>query len=545
MRSGTYDVAVVGGGHNGLVAAGYLARAGLQVIVLERRERLGGPAAVREWLPGYRASVTNSPGSLEPKIVEDLRLAEHGLEFVRPDPTLVHPLSGGRLFVARRDPLLTAAMLDRLAPGESERYQTLFAYLTAFAQRLGITLWGPPPSLKELVRNLDSLEDQEAFSRVFLGTPTELCDIYLQSPEAKAIVATLATAGGSGSPSTPGLLLSMLMRPLSLATASEPTGYDPRRHNLRGSTGLPVGGMGAVVEAMAASARALGAVIRTEASVTHMLHDDNGVRGVVLDDGEVVHANAVVSALGPRQTAFSLMREDERWDPIRARLPHSPFKDAACKVVLAIDGLPRWAHDGDLSPAQLAAAQFRIAPTVDYLEQAYADCVKGRIPDGPVIWGLVPSVTSPQLAPEGAHVMSMNVGAPSALEDGDWERGATRMIDNCIDVLEEWLPDLRTRVLGARCMMPPEFERDYDLEDGDICYGPMLPGRMFWMRPAPGIHDYRTPTARLYISGAGAWPGNFFSGVPGHNAAQAVIHDLRAAQNGSGPVGVERSEGVS
>lgn len=531
LQSKTYDVVIVGGGHNGLVAAGYLAAAGLEVAVIEKRDRLGGPGALREWLPGYHAPVTNSPGSLEPKVIADLDLMRFGLTFVRPDPTLVAPLSGGRLFLARRDPSLTAANLDRLAPGEGERYKALFAYLEQFANRLGISLWEAPPTLKQLVRNLDSLEDQEAFSRIFFGTARSLCDLFLESPEAKAIVATLATSSGPTAPSTPGQMLNLMMRPLSLAGSAAVDGYDPRRHTLRGSTGLPVGGMDAVIRAMADSARSRGVDIYTETAVAQVTAGYDGVTGVVTNDGLHIPAKTVISAMGLRQTATKLMKHDSEWDGVRAKLPSAWYAGGSCKVVLAIDGVPQWAwNEAGVSNDELASAQFRVAPSLDYMEQANADIVRGMVPRQPVIWGLVPSMTSPGFAPEGKHIMSINSSVPRTIEGDDWRRAGQEMINNCIQVMSEWIPSLNERVIDARCITPPEFDSEYDLEDAGLAYGAMLPDRMFWMRPLPGLHDYRTPTRGLYLSGTGTWPGNFVSGIPGHNTAMAVMDDLRVGR---------------
>lgn len=522
------DVIVIGGGHNGLVAAGYLSRAGLKVTVLERLERLGGPAARIEWLPGYFSSVTNSPGSLEPLIVRDMDLPAFGLNFIKPDPTLVHPLDGNRLFAARRDRELTARQLDAFAPGEARRYDALFEYLGDFATLLGISLFQEPPTLSQLVARLDGAAGQEAFARVFFGSATEFLSLFLKSAEARAIVGVLAAVSGPGSPSIPGTVLNLLMRPLSLASSPPEAGYDPRRLTLRGSTGLPIGGMGAVIAAMEKSVVTSGVEIRRQAEVTKILCADGRTTGVVTKEGDEFLAPIVISAMSPQRTVLELIPELSEWDRFKELMAAKRYDGGECKVILAIDGPPRWGGSvSGVSPDALASAQFRIGPTPEYIETAYAEKILGRVPEAPVIWGLVPSMTSPGMAPEGRHLLSLNVGAPIALRDSSWSEGREVMVKNCVSALSRWMPTLQDQILDYRCITPDEFQDEFALSDSEICHGEMLPGNQFWMRPLPGLQNYRTPTRGLYLSGAGVWPGNFFSGIPGHNTSRAVLHDLR------------------
>ncbi|MGH7069481.1 MAG: phytoene desaturase family protein [Acetobacteraceae bacterium] len=532
-RSKDYDVIIVGGGHNGLVAGGYLAGAGLQVVVIERLERLGGPGARIEFIPGFWTSVSNSPGSLEPQIVRDLELERFGLRFVKPDPTLVHPLNGGRLFLARRDKESTARQLEAFAAGESRRYDALFSYLGDFARRLGISIFREPPSLRELVRNLSAPEDDEAFARVFFGSAQELLDLFLTTEEAKAIVGMLASVSGPGSAGIPGTVMNLMMRPLSLAETGDEAGYDPRKLPLRGSTGLPLNGMGAVIEAMARSFQARGGTIQRACEAAALLCDVDRVKGVATVDGREFRAPIVISAISPQRAVMDLAPSNGAWLRYKELMAAKHFRGKACKVVLALDGPPVWVGqpgDGEISPQALASAQFRIAPTTRYLDEAYAEVLLGRIPHRPVIWGLVPSMTSPDLAPAGCHIMSLNVGAPLELSGEDWSTGRELMVKRCVDALEPWMPGLAQQIVGYRCLAPSEFVDDFGLPGAEICHGHMLPGNQFWMRPLPGLHRYRTPTQGFYLSGAGTWPGNFFSGIPGHNASHAVLRDLETGQ---------------
>lgn len=530
------DVVIVGGGHNGLVVGGYLAKSGLDVLVLERQERLGGPAGRREFLPGYRSSVTNSPGGLEPKVVQDLELERHGLEFVRPDPTLVQPMERGTLFVGHRNRIETAKQLDGYASGEAARYDALFGYLQDFADRLGISVFREPPTLQELLRNCSSTEDEEAFSRIMFGAGIDLARYFLQSAEAQTIVAMLCTASGPPSAQMPGSAFNLMMRPLSLAsgqTEVQSGTLDPRQMVLRGSTGLPVNGMGSIIEAMHSFLRSHGGKTRVGVEVDRVVRQSNGELAVVTTAGEEISARIVVSATGPRRTIEHFFRDTPEWEQFQGRLTPNAFHTGACKVVLATEGLPSWVGGPEHVDAQaLAAAQFRVCPSVDYLENAYAECVLGRMPARPVIWGLIPSVTSPDLAPPGHHVLSLNVSAPRHLRNSNWTDGRKAAIDNTVAALTEWMPDLPGRIVGSTCVTPDEFEEEYGLEDAQICHSPPMPGNEFWMRPLPGLHRYRTPTPGMYLSGNGTWPGNNVSGLSGHNTARAIFNDLRAEKIG-------------
>ncbi|MFO1163459.1 MAG: NAD(P)/FAD-dependent oxidoreductase [Reyranellaceae bacterium] len=529
--AGRYDAIVVGGGHNGLVAASYLGRAGLKVLVVEASPALGGPAATIEFMPGYFATISNSPGSLEPKIVSDLELERHGLRFVRPDPTLVQPLTDGRLYVGWRDPARNNAQLETYAPGEAARYAAFFAYLQAFADRLGISIFEPPPTLQHLVRNLTRLEDQEAFSRILLGNVRDLMDEFELAPETRALIAPLAVVGGQAAPSTPGTPFNLMMRPLSLASLRDGGSQDPRLIPLRGSTGLAVGGMGAIIEAMRVGIVALGGEVRMSTPVSSIRSLDGRVLGIVTDKGDVFDAPVVISAINPKTTVTSLVDDTAHWGELKPKVQRKSLRGRAFKVVLALDGMPRYggvASEDDA--ASFASAQFRIAPTLEYIEEAHTDMLVGRLSHKPVIWGLCPSMTSPMLAPPGKHVLSLNIGnAPYYLREGTWEEQRDVFAKRAIAKLTEYMPTLPDLISDYRVIDPTQFEREFGLVEANITHGDTLPSNMFWMRPMAGLHAYRTPTRGLYLSGNGTWPGNYISGISGHNASQAVLRDL--AQN--------------
>lgn len=523
------DVIVVGGGHNGLICAGYLARAGLTVLLLEARDSTGGPAATREFFPGFSSSISNSPGSLEPKVVADFELERHGLRFVRPDPTLVHPLTGGRLFVGWRERERVDAQLDSYAPGESARYHAVFDYLNRFAERLGISVFREPPTLQELTANLRTIEDEEMFSRIFFGSVRGLFEYFGLAPETQAIMGPLSVVSGLVGPSTPGTPFNLMMRPLSLASLKSDADDDPRRMPLRGSTGLAVGAMGAIAEAIARSVEAAGVEILRGAQVTAIEETRQGL-AVALADGRGFRAPTVVSAAHPHLTVGLVVSDRPDWRPIRDGMAKTPPAGSAFKIVLGLGDMPRFsAARNEEEARQLATAQLRIAPTLDYLEDCHADLARGRMPERPLIWSLCHSMTSPALAPEGKHVLSINLG-------GAPHRGGRRpvqvdqhaVVKRVVGLMAEWIPNLPDIVERYACIDAGTFESEYGLFGANIAHIDMMPINQFWMRPYPGLHRYRTPTPGLYLSGVGTWPGGYFSGIPGHNTAQAVLADLAA-----------------
>ena len=523
-----YDVIIAGGGHNGLTCAAYLARAGVDVLVLEQRHIVGGPCAEYEYFPGYRASITNSPGSLEPKVVQDLELEKFGLTFTRPDPSLMFPFPDGRSFMAWRDRQQVAEEVAKFSKRDVEGYAALFEYLNAFAGRLGVSLFESPPSLRELLSRLRTPEDEEAFAKLFLGSIADLLDEYLESPELKAMVAMLGVMSNFLSLHSPGSAFFLMMRPMSLASSSIDAEHDPRRQYLRGSTGLPLGGMGSIVRAMRESIEAAGGTVLTDARVERVMSNDAGVTGVALEDGREFTARVVASNLNPRTTILDLLDSAQIDPDYRCAIERIPVRGNAFKVALALDGLPHFAAAPPGLEDVASGCQFRIAPSIEYQDRAIDDAKYGRWSRDPVVWGLISSMADPSLAPPGKHVMSLNIfHAPKVLKDGDWSTEREVFGDYCIDRLAEYMPNLKNMIIDKRFWSPVDLEDEFGLLGGNIAHLDMTPRQMFGLRPVAGWSDYRTPMSGLYMCGAGTWPGGTVTGIPGHNASQTILSDLR------------------
>lgn len=518
------DAIIIGGGHNGLVAAGYLGRAGLKTLVLESRGIVGGPAGNIEFLPGYTASFANSPGSFERRIMVDLELAKYGLTFLRPDPSLVHSFPGGN-FIGWRDRDRIATQLDHFAPGEAQRYNTLLQDLEYLGRELGVSLYEPSPTTEMLDEKIAASEVADLYERVMYGSLESLLDESLRSQEAKALLGMIAMNGNLMSPSDPGSAIGLMLRPISMASGSTD---EITASALRGSSGLPVGGIGAVIDALEASARAYGAKILTDTAVARILHDGEHVTGVETAAGRVFECSTVISAVSPSLTFGTLLSDSEAVSEISTELAANRPTGSAFKIVLALDGQPSYAGlPPGIGTSDVNSAQFRIGPSFDYVKKSIDDGLSGRLTDSPIMWGLLTTAASPQMAPPGRHLLSVNAWhAPFDLADGSWDaKTVERFGEVCLDRLTDLMPDVREHIVGHRYLSPVDIEEELGLPGSNITHGNMTAASLFGNRPHKSAHDYRTPLKGLYVSGSGSWPGGYLTGVPGYGASRAVIHD--------------------
>ncbi|WP_281406721.1 NAD(P)/FAD-dependent oxidoreductase [Aminobacter sp. MDW-2] len=523
------DVIVVGGGHNGLVAAGYLAKAGLKVAVLEARHILGGPCGAIEFLPGYRSAITNSPGSFEPRILRDLDLEGHGLRFHRTDPNVVHVFPEG-CFIGWRDREAVATQLDAFAPGEAARYNSLLSRLEELGRHLGVSVFEPSRSLAEVARHVPKAHER-LFEQVFLGSLLELLDENLRSEQAKALLGMVALNATLTPPSAPGTAIGLMMRPISLASSPVLEANDPRRTALRGSTGLPIGGMGAIIDALQSVLLAHGGEVHTNMRVASVLHEHGRAVGVVTSSGREFRARRIISAINPRTLFADMLDDDAVGAEMRREVAAVPMRGSAFKMFLALDGLPRYRGLPDgMNSAQVAGTQFRIASSLAHIEDAVLDGLRGVPSDEPIMWGLMPTVSSPGLAPAGKHIMSVNVWhAPHDLRQGSWDTEKEVFGRRCIDVLGRLMPDIQDRIIGHHFLSPVDLEHELGLVGANITHGDMLPNNLFGARPHVAANDYRTPLEGLYLSASGTWPGGYVTGIPGHNTAAAVLADIANA----------------
>lgn len=512
MRAEQYDAIVVGAGHNGLVAAWYLANAGLRVLVLERRELVGGACVTEELWPGYRIHTCSYVCHvLQTKVIEEMGLRRHGFEVYHLDPGSFRPFPDGRHLLGWDDEARLAEEIAKFSPRDAEAYPRFRAMRERLVGLLYPYFLTQPPTLAELVDRYRGTPDEALLERLLFGSVTDLLDEHFESSEVKA---GLVTAHDAGDPSAPGSLFSAAYIWTSVFQPDE-------------NSGIVRGGMGGITQAMARSAEALGVEIRTGAEVAQILVEAGRATGVRLAGGETLRSRLVLSNADPKRTFLRLVPRAALDPALVARVERLKTEVAFLKFHAALRELPDFsAYLGrDHDPRYLA--HVRICPSVEYYRQSWADAQNGRYSRCPVMSVQIPSVYDPTLAPPGEHVMSIWVQfAPVQPATGTWDELREEAAEYLIDVLEQYAPNLR-RVIRHRVLFTPQdIERRVGMTDGNIRHLDMVHGQMLNSRPLPGWSDYRTPVDGLYLCGSGAHPGGEVTGAPGHNAAHAVLADL-------------------
>ncbi|QBE48412.1 phytoene desaturase family protein [Leucobacter triazinivorans] len=516
-------VVVIGGGHNGLIAANYVAKAGHRVTLCEARASLGGPAGRFEFMPGYSSSITNSIGSFEGRIFDELQLETFGLRFHKPDVTLLHPMEDD-LFIGWRDRRLVAEQMESYAAGESVRHRELIARLDALGAASGLSLWSRPEPGRGFLDRMDA-DDRSAFSDAMLeGSLMDLLDGALTTPQVKSMMMMLALNGQLLSPRARGSAFGLLLRPISRAAGGDGGLLGNQDAPLRGSVGLPIGSMGSIIDALTLSAHALGVSIRTNCRVEELLFDDSGrVDGVRLESGSRLSGiDAAIITVEP--SLLPGMMPDYPGDA--PRWPEQP-KGSAFKVAVALDGVPSVRQADPRIPVEtLLQAQFRIGPSPEYIEAAVDDGLAGRASDSPIIWGLIPTIASPGLAPPGKHLMSLNVWhAPHDLGREHWAEHGDRYVQSCLRQLRRLLPSIDEHIEDVRWYSPHDLEDEFALTSSNITHGDMTPDLMLDGRPGRGVNESLAQRG-LYLGGAGTWPGGYVTGAPGRNSARTVVREL-------------------
>jgi phytoene dehydrogenase-like protein len=521
-----YDAIVVGGGHNGLVTAAYLASAGLRVCVLERRDVLGGAAVTEEIVPGFRFSVASYVVSLlRPEIVRELELPRHGLEILPLDGTFT-PLEGDYLW-RRNDHSRTLRELRRWSLSDAEAYDEYGIAMAQMARFVKPILSAVPPDqgridprqwlpLRTLGRSFAELPRRlkDAFIQLMTMSAADFLDQWFETDPLKATMSAsgiIGTFQGVRSPGTAYVLLHHYMGEIDGAFRA---------------WGIPRGGTGGVSLAIASAARALGAEIRTEAEVARIDVSGGRATGVTLASGEELAAGAVLSSADPRVTFTGLLDQGTLDPEFRADLARYKFRGSSGKVNLALDGLPDFTCLPGRGEHLRGAISF--SPSVDYMERAYDDAKYGRFSARPYVDMIIPTLVDPAMAPPGKHVMSCFVQyAPYHLADGaEWDDAAReRFGDTVIDTIAERAPNIRDLIVGRQVLTPLDIERRIGLTEGNIFQGELSLEQLFFNRPVPGWARFRTPIDDLWICGSGAHPGGGLMGAPGRIAALELLRE--------------------
>ncbi|HKG26913.1 MAG TPA: NAD(P)/FAD-dependent oxidoreductase [Thermomicrobiales bacterium] len=511
-----YDAIIVGSGHNGLIAAGYLAKAGKSVLVLERREIIGGATVTEEPFPGYKLSTCSYVCNLLlPEVIRDLELERHGYR-VRPfDPTYFCPFPDGRYYMAFLDGKKTREQIAKFSTKDVAGYDAYWEMWDRIIARMRPLLLRPAPSWAEIEQAFSGPQGMEDWRTLTRTSIAELLDRYFDSEELKAPMSTGGVIGVNAGPLTPG------------------TAYVKYHHLIgsldghQGAWGFVTGGMGMVSGSIAAFGKEHGVEVATDAEVAEIEIRDGKARGVRLLDGRRYEAEVVLSNADPHRTYLGMVGEKHLPGELVEGVKRLKVKGSVVKVLLGLGELPNFtAYPGTKIGPQHTGG-ITINPSVDYLERAWDDCKRGHPSKRPFMDCYIQTATEDGLAPAGKHTLSMFVQyAPYDLAEGTWEERRDEIGKNIIDTFAEYAPNLPSAIEQMQVLGPPDIERIIGITGGNIFHGELLPDQQFGYRPVPGFADYRTPVEGLYLCGSGAWPGGAVFGAPGRNCALEVLKDL-------------------
>jgi phytoene dehydrogenase-like protein len=529
-----YDVVIIGGGHNGLTCACYLAGAGYKVRVLERRAVVGGAAVTEEFFPGFRNSAAAYTVSLlHPKVIRDLRLAEHGLRIIERPIANFLPLSDGTYLKIGNAPGQTQAELARFSPGDAERLPRYYEMLERAGDVLRGLLLRTPPNVGGGLRDAfaalrvgyrmrrTGMPARRDLFDLMTKSAGDLLDGWFESGPIKAAFGFDAVVGNYASPYAPGSAYVLLHHVIGEVNGR------------RGAWGHAVGGMGAITQAMAQEAERRGVEITTGCEVHKVCIDHRGAQGVQLADRSMVGARCVVANVDPRRLYLKLVDEDALDADFLLRIRGYKCGSATFRMNVALSELP----DFTALPGQHLQPHHQsgiiIAPSLAYMEQAYFDARTYGCSRAPIIEMLIPSTVDSTLAPPGKHVASLfcqhfAYDLPNGL---DWDGIRESAADHVLDTVNRYAPNFKDAVLGRKILSPVDLEREYGLTGGDIFHGALTLDQVWSARPVLGHANYRAPVRGLYLCGAGTHPGGGVSGLPGHNAAREILRDLRWGRN--------------
>jgi phytoene dehydrogenase-like protein len=525
------SVIIIGAGHNGLSAAFYLAKAGLKPIVLERRETVGGGAVTGEVYPGFRMPVLAHHTPIRETVAREMNLAAHGLELLVPPARLFVPGADGRALVLYDDVRASADAIRAFSAKDADAYADFRSSLSRVSAMLGWLLSCAPPridrtdsselwTLLRAGRRFRALGRKDGYRllRWISMSAADLVGEWFTSEPLGASIAARGAWSGMLGPRSAGSALALLMDEANTALAPHPSAW------VRG-------GPGALTAAMAAAARAAGADVRVGLHVEQIRVRDGRVTGVVAN-GTEIPAGAVLSAADPRTTFLQLVDPVSLTPEFVAKIQSYRSFGTLAKANVALSQLPSFAGSG--AAPEALSGRIHIGPEVDYVERAFDHAKYGRFSSEPWLDITIPSLLDPELAPKGAHVMSIYVHyAPFKLRDTTWAEAGDGLLETTLKTLERFAPGIRNLVIAAQVVTPADLQNQYSFGGGHIFHGELALDQLFMMRPLLGHAQYAGPVRGLYLCGAGTHPGGFFTGENGRLAARAAVRDLAQARRGS------------
>jgi phytoene dehydrogenase-like protein len=521
---------IIGGGHNSLVAACYLAKAGLKPLVLERRPHIGGTAVTEEIHPGFRcSSVTHSAGPLLPRIAKDLHLKKFGLEMITPEVRLSALDPDGRSLSLYNDPERTTVEIEKYSSADAINYAEFVSSFARIGKLLEPLLYLTPPSIDKpapgelwnfgkLGLAFYRLGKKDAF-RLLRWTPMAVADLVGEWFETELLRATIAARG----------IFAAFAGPWSAGTSVGLLWQAALEGHAVPATSLPKGGMGALTRALANASAAAGAEIRVETSVEKIQVDEGKATKVILDTGEEIEARVIISGVDPRTTFLRFIDPLDLDPGFLLKMHNYRSLGSVAKINLALSGLPSFSAVKAADAIHKLSGRVHIGPNIEYLERAFDAAKYGDYSPAPYLEVTIPSISDDSLAPNGAHVMSIWVQfAPYELDKSNWLDRREELADRVVKTLSEYAPNLSALIIGRQIITPRDLEQIYGLSGGHIMHGEQSLDQFFTFRPVIGWSQYRTPIKGLYLCGPGTHPGGGITGGPGANASREIIKDLRS-----------------
>lgn len=528
MKKSEYDVVVIGAGHNGLLTAAYLGKAGLKVLVLERRNIVGGACVTEEVIPGFKISTTSYVCSLlRPEVIRDLELKKHGLKLLVRDPSSCSLFEDGSHYYFWRDPQKTLEEIRKLSKKDANnwhRYEADLEEIARFVEpmmikpaldpqtrkireliemaRMGIALRKVPKTLAKLLR-------------MFSMSVKDFLDMYFESEKLKATLATDGVIGAYAGPYQQGTAYVLFHHVMG------------ESEGVKGSWAYVEGGMGGITQAILKSLKRFQVDVLCDAEVSNILVKEGKAYGVALKDGREFLAKCVASNADPKRTFLKMVDPKHLSLEFISEIEKIKCRGATFKMNLALDGLPNWKAVPGSTLGPQHRGTIHLTPSMDYLEKAWDDAKYGRCSTRPMLECTIPTSIDKTIAPDGKHIMGMFVQyAPYDLKDSNWEIEKPKFIDRCLNLLEEFSPGIRNQIEGVHALSPLDLEQEYGLTGGNLFHGEMTLDQMLFMRPVSGWSRYKTPIQDLYLCGSGAHPGGGVLGAPGYLAAKQILTDF-------------------